>query len=412
MGSEHTIRLRRRPILRIAAFVLILASIVVLDAADGWAYYRTAGKGQGAGTALTLARPASVTATQSGPNTVSIAWISPSGFSGAPIDRYIVRRQGGSSLVDVCDSSSTGPIGGYLCVDTGVPLGTYTYEVTTSYRSWSSSASTSSAVTLAAAAPTVQSITRADADPTNAANVSWTVTFSESVTGVAAVNFSLVASGINSAALGAVTGSGATWTVNASTGTGPGTLALNLTKTSGIMNSGGTTLAANFNGPAYTLRSMYPSALVLTDGGQPNRIDVGDSLAVTLSLAAAQSSLCAAWTGDSTDRSRSDGVVTVVDGGTGNDSLTFAASGCPTLRLGTVALGSTGYVSGGNASFAATVSYAVATRTVLVTFGVKSGAGSIGVVGGSPSATFIPAALLTATTGATATGTVGSSGRF
>jgi hypothetical protein len=109
---------------------------------------------------------------------------------------------------------------------------------------------------------------------------------------------------------------------------------------------------------------------------------------------------------------RSDAVVTVVDGGAGNDSLTFAAAGCPTLRLGTVSLGSTGYVSGGNATLAATIRYTVATRTILVTFGVKSGTGSIAVVGGSPVATFIPDAALTSITGAPVFGTITSTGRF
>jgi hypothetical protein len=54
----------------------------------------------------------------------------------------------------------------------------------------------------------------------------------------------------------------------------------------------------------------------------------------------------------------------------------------------------------------------VATRTILVTFGVKSGTGSIAVVGGSPVATFIPDAALTSITGAPVFGTITSTGRF
>jgi hypothetical protein len=76
---------------------------------------------------------------------------------------------------------------------------------------------------------TVTSIVRADTSPTGAATVSWTVTFSEGVTGVDASDFSLVpGGGVTGAAITSVTGSGTTWTVTASTGSGNGTLGLNL----------------------------------------------------------------------------------------------------------------------------------------------------------------------------------------
>ena len=78
--------------------------------------------------------------------------------------------------------------------------------------------------------PTVSSINLASSSPTNASSVSWTVTFSAAVTGVSASNFTLVKTGVaGTPALTSVTGGGATWTVAASTGTGSGTLQLNLT---------------------------------------------------------------------------------------------------------------------------------------------------------------------------------------
>src|SRR5262249_57462354 len=81
-------------------------------------------------------------------------------------------------------------------------------------------------------APRVASIVRADANPTAASSVSWTVTFSEAVAGVNLSSpfsdFTLVASGVTGASITSVTGSGDTYTVTASTGTGFGTLGLNL----------------------------------------------------------------------------------------------------------------------------------------------------------------------------------------
>ena len=65
--------------------------------------------------------------------------------------------------------------------------------------------------------PTVTSINRAVASPSPAAaTLSWTVTFSESVTGVAAGNFTLVNGGLGGTpAITTVTGSATTWTVSA-----------------------------------------------------------------------------------------------------------------------------------------------------------------------------------------------------
>src|SRR5205814_1958773 len=50
-------------------------------------------------------------------------------------------------------------------------------------------------------APTVSSINRANASPTSATSVNWTIVFSESVSGVDAGDFALAASGITSAAI-------------------------------------------------------------------------------------------------------------------------------------------------------------------------------------------------------------------
>ena len=108
---------------------------------------------------------------------------------------------------------------------------------------------------------TVSSINLASSNPTiPAASVSWTVTFSASVTGVDAANFALVqAGGASGASITSVSGSGATWTVTANTGSGTGTLGLNLVDDDSIIDGSGTPLGGtgagngNFTGQVYTI---------------------------------------------------------------------------------------------------------------------------------------------------------------
>jgi len=95
-------------------------------------------------------------------------------------------------------------------------------------------------------APVVNSIVRADANPTSATTVNFTVTFSEAVTGVAASNFTVAGSGVT-ATLGAVTGSGTTWNVPLTNVFGTGTLKINLDQNLGMIIDGlGNPLAAAF----------------------------------------------------------------------------------------------------------------------------------------------------------------------
>lgn len=132
-------------------------------------------------------------------------------------------------------------------------------------------------------APAVSSITRAGASPTNASSVSWTVTFSEAVAGVASGNFSLVQTGVSgTAAVSAVSGSGTTWTVTASTGSGTpsgsGTLELRLSSAAAIADGAGNALggALPFNGQSYAIDKTPPAAPAL-DSTPPNPNGVSTS---------------------------------------------------------------------------------------------------------------------------------------
>jgi large repetitive protein len=122
--------------------------------------------------------------------------------------------------------------------------------------------------------PAVQSIDRADASPTNAASVSWTVTFSKNVSGIDSGDFQLANSGLggSSSITSVVQGvNAATYTVTASTGTGNGTLGLNLVDNDSITDSAGNKLGGtgtsgagdgSFTGQVYTIDKTAPTVTV------------------------------------------------------------------------------------------------------------------------------------------------------
>lgn len=118
------------------------------------------------------------------------------------------------------------------------------------------------------ACPAVLSISRASINPASAnMSVSWTVSFSASVTGVDVTDFALVqAGGTTGASITAVTGSGTTWTVTANTGTAStGTLGLNLIDDDTIVSGATSPLGGvgtgngNFTGEVYTIQPPAPT---------------------------------------------------------------------------------------------------------------------------------------------------------
>ena len=124
-------------------------------------------------------------------------------------------------------------------------------------------------------APTVQSINRVGTTPTNAASVSWTVLFSESVTGVDASDFALATTGaVTGATITGVSGSGSQYTVTANTGTGSGTLGLNLVDNDSILDASANPLGGtgagngNFTGQSYTIDKTQPSVTINQAAGQ------------------------------------------------------------------------------------------------------------------------------------------------
>jgi hypothetical protein len=156
--------------------------------------------------------------------------------------------------------------------------GPYTVSATQSDAAGNNGTSGSKSLTINhdSVAPTVVSINRVDSSPTDASSVSWTVTFSEPVTGVDSGDFALASTGLSGASISSsVSGSGATRTVSASTGSGDGTLGLNLVDNDSIsdiagnkLGGTGTTGAANgsFTGQVYTIDHTAPGITISNPG--------------------------------------------------------------------------------------------------------------------------------------------------
>ncbi len=85
--------------------------------------------------------------------------------------------------------------------------------------------------------PYVTIITRADANPTSSASVDFEVIFSEAVTGVDKTDFSLTTTGVIGAFVSSVIGSGDTYTATVKTGTGNGTIRLDVVDNDSIKDA-------------------------------------------------------------------------------------------------------------------------------------------------------------------------------
>ncbi len=111
--------------------------------------------------------------------------------------------------------------------------------------------------------PTVSSITTRDSNPTNAEQVRFLVTFSEPVFGVDTDSFALSASGPTGAKLDYVSGGPTTWVVGASTGSGEGTIRLDVPAEAEVWDLAGNPISGlPFTaGEAYTIDRTAPTVL-------------------------------------------------------------------------------------------------------------------------------------------------------
>ena len=129
----------------------------------------------------------------------------------------------------------------------------------------------------------IVSITRIGAARTNGIVINFSIVFAQGITGLTTSNFSLTTTGVNNAYVTAVRGSGTTWSVTAYTGTGNGTIGLNLANSTGINPGINNTLP--FAGEIFTIDRVAPTiSQVSIASNNPNAgyAKTGDIISLSL----------------------------------------------------------------------------------------------------------------------------------
>jgi gliding motility-associated-like protein len=115
--------------------------------------------------------------------------------------------------------------------------------------------------TVAGGSIAINSINRVTAQLTNAGSVQYAATFATPVTGLTAANFGLVTTGgISGTSIISVTGSGSNYMITVNTGTGDGTVGLNLANATGL--TPGIITPLPFTGQTYTLDRTAPAITI------------------------------------------------------------------------------------------------------------------------------------------------------
>jgi hypothetical protein len=232
----HSFRAMRLPAL--AAIVVMLGV-----AAGAWGYFTSTGTGT-AGTSLpTLAAPTGGTASVSG-TAVSVSWTGVTSPTSGALDGYYVQRFAGSAPSPACGSSASDPLPATStsCTDTGnpsgsgVPAGTYTYEVTAVWRSWSAQSGASNSVIVQG--PSVTSS-------------------SPSSRGQGSTSQSVTISGTNFVSGASASFSGAGITVNSTTFNSATSLTANITIASGATTGAGNVTVTNPDGDRATGTGVF-----------------------------------------------------------------------------------------------------------------------------------------------------------
>ena len=192
---------------------------------------------------------------------------------------------------------------------------------------------------------------------TNANALHYTVSFSEAVTGVDASQFALITSGVSGASITSVTevpGSGGTqYTIEVSTGSGDGTIELNLIG-AGITDIAGNPLNAptTISGPTYTIDKTPPDAPVVSgiapDSGSSSSDGLTNSTTVTVNGTAEANSTVTLFNGATQ-------IGTISADGSGNWSLAGVVLAESANSLTATATDAAGHTGAASNAFVATL---------------------------------------------------------
>ena len=180
---------------------------------------------------------------------VNAAYLSGSGTS-ALVFRYTVAS--GSADTDGVALASSVTLNGGTLRDAAGNNATLTLN----------SVGSTSSVLVDAVAPSVSSIARADASPTNSSSVEYTITFPEGVSGVGTNDFTVTSTGTASGSVALITAvSASVYTVTVNSISGNGTLRLDLNNSgTGITDVPGNAVSGGYtSGQTYTIDMSAPA---------------------------------------------------------------------------------------------------------------------------------------------------------
>ncbi|GAA4393135.1 Ig-like domain-containing protein [Hymenobacter koreensis] len=172
------------------------------------------------------------------------------------------------TITDTKDTNGSGT-GTFTETITGLPAAT-TYYV----RAYATNAAGTSYGTVQTftTQTSVVSIVRASGTPTNAAQVNYTVTFANPVTGVSVNNFGLTFTGsfTTFGSVSSVSGSGTTYTVTVNTGAGSGTLQLTMPNSTGMLP--GVSGLPYTSGETYTIDKTGATTIITSTAPNPTSV--------------------------------------------------------------------------------------------------------------------------------------------
>lgn len=328
---------------------------------------------------------------------VQVSWTPTVADEGtAPVLGYRVRRYGAGGVGVDAGPACSGVVVTTACIEDGVPDGSWRYAVTPVLHAWSGhegpwSAAIDIGQTDPAPVVTAVAIRKSLGGQAGWIRSGGAFHIYADIDGPTSTVVTAEASGFGVGPSVALSAAGGPWVVD---GTTYGWRSQELTAGSSLADAttpfsvtavDGSGRSSSRTGSA-TVDDVAPAPfdVTTTDVSRPGTMDAGDRITFTFSEPVEAGSILTDWSGDEIDA-----VVRVTEGGTGADALTFWDGGnAVQLRLGTLTLGRTDYVSA-TMTFGAAGTRSrvrVSGSTVIVTLGGPSAAGSV-VVGGTGTGT-------------------------